>query len=145
MQLHELRPIHKKKSKKRVGRGGKRGTYSGKGVKGQKSRAGHKIRPAIRDFIKQIPKMRGYRFNVQEKQAAIVNLRDIAKKYKEGEIVSPGTLLEKRLVRRMKGRVPQVKILGEGELKVSLRFKNVRMSKSVHKKLNQESGIKNQE
>jgi len=36
MQLHQLKPNHKKKSRKRVGRGGKKGTYSGKGMKGQK-------------------------------------------------------------------------------------------------------------
>ena len=59
MQLHELRPVHKNKSKKRIGRGGKRGTYSGRGMKGQKSRAGRKIRPAIRDLIQRTPKLRG--------------------------------------------------------------------------------------
>lgn len=59
MQLHEVVPIHKNKSKKRIGRGGKRGTYSGRGMKGQKSRAGHKIRPAIRDLIQRTPKLRG--------------------------------------------------------------------------------------
>ena len=38
MQLHQLKPIHKKKKPKTRGRGGKRGTYSGRGMKGQKSR-----------------------------------------------------------------------------------------------------------
>ena len=52
MQLHTLKRKTKNKTKKRVGRGGKRGTYSGKGLKGQKSRAGKKIRPEIRDIIK---------------------------------------------------------------------------------------------
>ncbi len=61
MQLHELQPITKSKSKKRVGRGGKRGTYSGKGMKGQKSRAGRKIRPAVRDLMQRTPKLRGAR------------------------------------------------------------------------------------
>ncbi len=61
MRLHELRPKTKLKSKKRIGRGGKRGTFSGKGVKGQKSRAGSKIRPGTRDLIQQIPKLRGAR------------------------------------------------------------------------------------
>jgi len=61
MQLHELKPDHKNKTKKRIGRGGKRGTFSGKGVKGQKSRAGRKIRPGTRDLIQQIPKLRGAR------------------------------------------------------------------------------------
>ncbi len=62
MQLHELRPKHKLKKKKRIGRGGKTGTYSGRGVKGQKSRAGAKFEPIIRGLIKRYPKLRGYRF-----------------------------------------------------------------------------------
>jgi len=61
MQLHELQPITKNKSKKRIGRGGKRGTYSGRGMKGQKARAGRKIRPAIRDLMQRTPKLRGAR------------------------------------------------------------------------------------
>lgn len=59
MQLHELQPKHKLKKQKRIGRGGKRGTYSGRGIKGQKSRAGRKLKPAIREFIKRYPKLRG--------------------------------------------------------------------------------------
>ncbi len=59
MQLHELRAIHKDEDAKRVGRGGKRGTTSGKGQKGQKSRSGHRIRPAERDMIQRLPKLRG--------------------------------------------------------------------------------------
>jgi large subunit ribosomal protein L15 len=59
MQLHEIQPCQKQKTKKRIGRGGKRGTYSGKGMKGQKSRAGAKIRPEVRDLIKKTPKLRG--------------------------------------------------------------------------------------
>ena len=62
MQLQELKPIHRLKKKKRVGRGGKRGTYCGRGIKGQKSRAGRKLKPLIRDVIKKYPKLRGYRF-----------------------------------------------------------------------------------
>jgi large subunit ribosomal protein L15 len=62
MQLHELRPIHKPHKKKRIGRGGKKGTYSGKGIKGQKSRAGRKFKPLIREIIKRYPKKRGYKF-----------------------------------------------------------------------------------
>ena len=61
MNLHQIAPDHKNVAKKRIGRGGKRGTYSGKGVKGQKSRAGSKIRPGTRDLIQQIPKLRGSR------------------------------------------------------------------------------------
>lgn len=61
MQLHELWPFHSLYAKKtRVGRGGKRGTTSGKGQKGQKSRSGRRIRPAERDLIIRIPKLRGF-------------------------------------------------------------------------------------
>jgi ribosomal protein L15 len=59
MQLYQLKPIHPRISQKRVGRGGKRGTFSGKGTKGQHARAGHRIRPAERDFIQRLPKLRG--------------------------------------------------------------------------------------
>jgi len=67
MQLHELHPIHKPKRKKRIGRGGKRGTYSGHGSKGQKARAGHKMKPIIRELIKKYPKLRGYKFKSKAK------------------------------------------------------------------------------
>jgi len=59
MQFHNIFSDHSYKSKKRVGRGGKKGTYSGRGMKGQKARAGHRIRPAIRDFMMKVPKLRG--------------------------------------------------------------------------------------
>jgi large subunit ribosomal protein L15 len=62
MQLHQLKPIHKLKKRKRVGRGGKKGTYSGRGIKGQKARAGRRLKPAIRELIKRYPKLRGYKF-----------------------------------------------------------------------------------
>lgn len=61
MQLHELQPLHPAKNEKRIGRGGKRGTTSGRGTKGQKARSGHRIRPAERDLIQQLPKLRGFK------------------------------------------------------------------------------------
>jgi len=133
MQLHQVKPTHKQKSKKRIGRGGKRGTYSGKGVKGQKSRAGRKMRPELRDFIKKIPKRRGYRFKSVKPKPEIVNLGDLEKFFNEGEIVSPKTLLEKRLVARIKGRTPEVKILGGGELKKKLKFEDCKFSQGAEK------------
>ncbi|MBD3282038.1 MAG: 50S ribosomal protein L15 [Candidatus Portnoybacteria bacterium] len=130
MQLHQVKPKRKLKNKKRVGRGGKRGTYSGRGVKGQKARAGRKIRPEIRDYIKKIPKKRGYKFNPLKKKQ-VVNLKDLEKNFKKGEIVSPKTLLKKGLIAKVKGRIPEVKILGSGELKKDLVFKDCDMSESV--------------
>jgi large subunit ribosomal protein L15 len=135
MQLHQVKPIHKQKSKKRVGRGGKRGTFSGKGTKGQKSRAGRKMRPELRDFIKKIPKKRGYRFKSINRKPEVVNLRDLEKFFNDGELVNPQILLERGLVARIKGKVPEVKILGAGELKKKLKIENCLMSESVKKAL----------
>lgn len=135
MQLHQLKPNYKQKSKKRVGRGGKRGTFSGKGVKGQKSRAGRKMRPEIRDFIKKIPKKRGYRFKSINPKPEIVNLRDLEKFFADGDLVTPEILLGRGLVGRIKGRVPVVKILGSGELKKKLKIENCLMSESAKKAL----------
>jgi large subunit ribosomal protein L15 len=60
MQIHTLAPAHPRRAEKRIGRGGKRGTYSGRGQKGQKARAGHNIRPGLRDVLIRTPKLRGY-------------------------------------------------------------------------------------
>ena len=133
MQLHQIKPIHKQKRSKRVGRGGKRGTYSGRGIKGQKARAGAKIRPEIRDFIKKIPKQRGYRFKSFREKPAIVNLKDLEKNFQNNEVVSPETLLEKGLIAKVKGRMPKVKVLGKGKLTKKLKIENCRMSKSAEK------------
>ena len=85
MQIHNLKNPNKKR-KKRIGRGGKRGTYSGKGMKGQKSRAGHRIRPQLRDIIKKIPKRRGYRMQTPPERTATVNVGELDKKFGDGEI-----------------------------------------------------------
>jgi len=74
MQIHELKPKHKNRGKKRIGRGGKKGTYSGKGMKGQASRAGRKMVPIIRELIKKYPKMKGYRSFRIGNDIAVVNL-----------------------------------------------------------------------
>lgn len=145
MQLHEIRPKIKKKHKKRVGRGGKRGTYSGKGIKGQKSRAGAGIKPGFRGgdtpLWKKFHKARGATkkvdaknrgFQLRHPKPEIVNLRDLNKKFSEGEIVSPKTLMEKRMVKKIKHGV---KILGKGEVRKKLIFKGVEMSKSVKERV----------
>ena len=69
MQIHELKPKNKIKRGKRVGRGGKKGSCSGKGMKGQKSRAGRKFQPIIRELIKRYPKLKGYRTSGSSKKA----------------------------------------------------------------------------
>jgi len=135
MQLHQLKPKHKLKKKKRIGRGGKRGTYSGKGIKGQRSRAGRKFAPVVRELIKKYPKLRGHRFKGQDKNLAIVNIGDLDEKFKESETVNSKALLERKLIRRIKGKTPKVKILGKGELKKKLIIENCELSKSAKEKI----------
>jgi len=131
MQLHELQPLHKGRKPRRIGRGGKRGTYSGRGIKGLGARAGGKFRPPERELLKKIPKLRGYRFKSFQRKPSIVNLGRIDGYFKEGETVSPETLLRKGLIKKQEGKLPEVKILGKGELKKKLAFKGVHMSQGV--------------
>src|SRR3989344_2607759 len=112
MQKHTLKPLHKHKRKVRIGRGGKRGSFSGRGTKGQKARAGRRIRPEVRDLIMKIPKHRGYRHTGPAKFIAVVSANVIAKKFGPGEKITPKTLVAKRLVHKYHGRIPRVKILG---------------------------------
>ena len=116
MQLNELKRTHKNKDAKRVARGGKRGKTAGRGTKGQKARAGHRLRPEMRDIIKKFPKHRGYRFKSFEVKPAPINLAEIEKAFAAGESVTPETLFAKKLVVTVGGRVPKVKILGMGKL-----------------------------
>ena len=60
-----------------VARGGKRGKTAGRGTKGQKARAGHKIRPEIRDVIMRLPKLRGYSFKSRFSNSVPLNLTKI--------------------------------------------------------------------
>ncbi len=131
MLLHQLKPAHKTKKSKRVARGGKRGTFSGRGNKGQKSRAGHKIRPALYDLVIRIPKKRGYKFKSIKIKPATVDVEIINKKFNDGEIVSPKTLFEKGLIRNTKGKLPKVKILGKGKLEKRVKFEGCEFSQSV--------------
>lgn len=139
MQLHQLSASQNQRKKQRVGRGGKRGTFSGRGVKGQKSRAGRKLRPEWRDALKRIPKKRGYKFKGAQNKPLVLNLADL-KIFKEGEIVSPRALVEKGLLTKAKGRLPMVKILGDGELNKKLYFQEVTVSQSAAAKITKAGG-----
>jgi len=140
MQLHHLKSGVKRKTKKRVGRGGKRGTYSGRGIKGQKARAGKKLQPAARLFIKRYPKKRGYRFKSIKEKEILLNLSDLENKFKNGSLVSPKILLRANLISKMKGKMPLVKILGRGRLTKELTFKNCNFSRSAKEKIEKAGG-----
>lgn len=131
MQIHQI--DFKLKKGKRIGRGGKRGTYSGRGIKGQKARAGRKIRPALRDFILKFPKLRGTGNVKVRKNIFEVNIEKIDKKFSEGEIVTVDSLKEKGILKVPKSiKNFRVKILGKGKLGKSLVFdKNLIFSEKV--------------
>lgn len=144
MQLHQLKTIKKKKRVKRIGRGGKRGTYSGRGMKGQKSRAGRRMQPVIREIIKRYPKLRGYRvksrFKNKKEKPVVLNLEVLEKNFNLKEKIIPQLLLEKKLIRRIKGRTPIVKILGKGKLTKILIIEGCEVSKSARGKIEKAGG-----
>lgn len=137
MQLHTLTPRTKNYKFTVVGRGGTRGKTSGRGGKGQTARAGHKIRPEVRDLIKKLPKRRGHGTNrsrtVRTNRISVtpVNLSLLEESFAVGDTVSPATLLAKGLVRRAKGRAPQVKILGRGTVSKALSIEKCAVSASA--------------
>jgi large subunit ribosomal protein L15 len=140
MQIHQLKPIHKKKDSKRIGRGGKRGTYSGRGVKGQKSRSGRRLMPAVRSLFKKYHKLRGYRFKGRENNILAVNLGKIQASFSPEEKITPKTLIEKKIISKIKGRVPKVKILSMGEVKKVLTVKGCLVSKQAREKIEKAGG-----
>ncbi len=151
MQLHQLKPRHKRQVSKRVGRGGKRGTYSGRGIKGQKSRSGGRFQPAIRGLIKRYPKLRGYRFSSRAIELAVVNLEVLEKKFpapggsasggKTKILINPEILLKRGLIRNIKGKTPAVKILGQGKLTKSLTIEGCLISKTAREQIEKNHGV----
>ncbi len=139
MQIHQVKPTIKKKSKKLIGRGGKRGTYSGRGQKGQRAH-GVRIRPYLRDIIKRLPKKRGYRFASIQEKPVVVNLKVLEKKFKEGEKITPKILIEKGIVSLQKGRIPEVKLLGSGIITKKLLVSECQISSSAREKIKKAGG-----
>jgi large subunit ribosomal protein L15 len=125
LNLSNLQPAQPRKTRKRVGRGlgSGKGRYSGRGIKGQKSRSGsHAMRAGFEGG--QMPlhmrtaKLRG---NTSKDAMPVgpfrtytqpVNLRDL-ERFDAGEEVTPESLKAKGLVRSIR---KDVKLLGVGEL-----------------------------
>lgn len=134
MQLHNISSKNRKYPAPRVGHGGKRGTYSGRGQKGQRSRSGHKIRPAERDLIQRLPKLRGFRNKPLGDPLCLVNLDELEVIMKgRGEIATP------EIVRRAKGFAAKsgvkVKILATGALHAPIVVRGFEVSASAAKKI----------
>jgi large subunit ribosomal protein L15 len=129
LNLSNLTPAQPRKERKRVGRGlgSGKGRYSGRGIKGQKSRAGsHRMRAGFEGgqmpLAMRIPKLRG---NTSRDAMPIgpfrtysqpVNIRDLDR-FEAGEEVTPESLKAKGLIRSIR---KDVKLLGVGELSKQL-------------------------
>ena len=144
MQTHNIKRVHAHKKKKLVARGGKRGKTSGRGGKGQTARAGNKRRPAMRDIIKKLPKLRGHGKNrsksvFERGPFAVVNVSSL-NIFKAGDVVSPSTLLAKGLIPKVVGKLPTVKVLGTGELTVKVTVQGCAVSVSAKTKIESAGG-----
>lgn len=140
MQLNTLKRDNPNKKARSVGRGGTRGKTSGRGMKGQTARAGNKRRPQIRDIIKKLPKLRGYRFNsTSSKKPLIVNVGEL-NVFTDGSVVTSKSIKEKNLIKNVGGSIPQVKILGNGELKVKISVEGCIVSKTARIKIEKAGG-----
>lgn len=142
MQAHELKPPKgAKHARKRLGRGNAtgQGTYSGRGLKGQKSRSGNKPRRFFEGgqtrLMKRLPRKRGFRnpFRVEYEP---VNLRDLEAFEPETE-VTPELLKEKRILRSI--RKP-VKVLATGELTKALTVKAHKFSLTAKERIEAAGG-----
>ncbi|MDP3697429.1 MAG: uL15 family ribosomal protein [Candidatus Taylorbacteria bacterium] len=154
MDLSQLQPNTPRKSVKRVGRGGKRGTYSGGGTKGQKSRAGAGVKPGFRGGDNRIwqlfPKQRGASkkpggkgphrkhryFRLHQDKPVVFNL-GFFNQFTEDELISPALLNKKGFLSNSETKV---KILGDGELGRKLNFEGFDFSKSARQKVSKAGG-----
>ncbi len=141
MQKHDLKRKTKNKKVISVGRGGKRGKTSGRGGKGQTARAGHKVRPEMRDMIKKLPKLRGYAFKtIKQFSVSNFNIGDLNDIFSSGDVVSPKTLVDNGFLEIYKGKKPAVKILAGGEITKKLKIEGCAISKEAKIKIEKAGG-----
>lgn len=130
MNLHTLpQVIHQKRQ--RVGRGiaAGQGKTSGRGTKGQKSRSGYnlprKFEGGQTPLILRLPKVRGFRR--QRLRAIPISRALINTHFKNGDIVSRLTLMEKRLI---PDTIKPIKIVGSEPLTVKVVIEDIKESRS---------------
>jgi large subunit ribosomal protein L15 len=150
LSLHDLQPAQPRKARKRVGRGlgSGKGRYSGRGIKGQKARAGSNKMPAGFEggqmpIDMRMGKLRG---NTSADAMPIgpfrtysqpVNVRDLESRFDAGSDVTPESLKAVGLVAKLK---VDVKVLGEGELTKKLTVSAHGFSKSAVEKIEAAGG-----
>jgi large subunit ribosomal protein L15 len=127
LSLSNLKPAQPRRARKRVGRGlgSGKGRYSGRGIKGQKARAGsHKMRAGFEGgqmpIYMRLGKQRGpyskdaMPIGPHRTSTIPVNLRDLDRVFDDGAEVTLEALIEKGLIKNTR---TDVKILGQGDLK----------------------------
>jgi large subunit ribosomal protein L15 len=142
MNLNDVhRGIKKHKGRKRLGRGigSGHGKTSGRGHKGQASHAGWSC-PSVFEggqmpLVRRIPK-RGFH-NQFADVVAIVNIGQLEAVFEAGEVVSPETLREKRV---LKTQYDALKVLAEGELTKALKVSAHKFSKTALEKIQKAGG-----
>ena len=136
LALHNIRKSKgSSKKKKRVGRGNAsgHGTYSTRGLKGQRSRSGGKNKlklKGMKKIIQNIPKKRGFKGKMNKIQ--IVNFRSLEKSFNAGEKVNPKSLLKRGIIDNIRD---EVKILGDGSLSKKLVIEGCSISKQAKDKI----------
>ena len=142
MRQDELSPAPgSKRSQKRVGRGdgSGHGTYSGRGCKGQKSRAGYKMRPGFEGgqlpLIKRLPRKRGF-VNISRKEYSIVNTGKL-NVFEAGSEVTPEGLVAAGIIKTL--RHP-IKVLAEGDISRPLSVKANKFSAAAKAKIEAAGG-----
>lgn len=129
LSLHTLKPAKgSTQTRRRVGRGGKRGTTSGKGTKGQRARSSGRKRLAmkgLRKTLMAIPKQGGFRSRYPK--VATVTLEDLEKRFQAGDVVTSKSLAAKRLIHD----VEPYKVLSSGSLTKALTVKAAGASASA--------------
>jgi len=149
LNLSSLKPAQSQKARKRIGRGlgSGKGRYSGRGIKGQKSRAGsHKMRAGFEGGQMPIYMRLGKQRGATSKDAmpigpfrtstAPVNVGSLDL-FDDGAEVTPETLVEKGLLKHTK---MDVKLLGNGELKKKLTIRVHAISATAREKVQSAGG-----
>ena len=141
MKLNELVKSPETKARKRVGRGIGSGTgkTAGTGENGQKSRSGVSISAWFEGgqtpLYRRLPK-RGFNNARFRKEFAVVNLSDL-NKFKDGDVVTPATLIEKGIVNK---EMAGIKVLANGKLERKLTVKANRFSSVAVTKIEELGG-----
>jgi large subunit ribosomal protein L15 len=142
MQINTLTIKTPRLKKKTIGRGGKKGTFCGKGMKGQKARSGCKINPLFEGgrstLIDHMKKKRGFT-SIADK-ATNVQIADLGEIFKDGDIIDREILVKTELIRKIQAS-SRIKILGNAEIKVKLTIvKGILLSVSAKKAIETAGG-----